>query len=611
MQFYRRTPFLFLLGLATLIFAGSCEEEMTTIGAEVIGGEPFVTDKVIFDVFAFNRKIEAVQTNKLPIYQLGVYVDSVYGRTEAQITSQLTLQGSQGNPIFGVYSQNVEDNADTDDNSSTIEENERVKSVFLYLPFLQNPRGDRDGDGVQDEFDIDPADPNSDTDGDTLSDSQETLSGTNPLDRDTDGDGINDNEDDDTAVSRFPKRADLDSIYGNRNQTFNLKVERSTYFLRDQDPATNFEQAQEYYSTQQFSPAFVAPVPLFDGPVQISDEEILIFAEDDPDTEEDESEDVPERLPPGIRVPLDNTFWQENFLDLEGESELLSRANFNDFMRGIHLTLTPSDQELLILFDLTRATISINYEFDRVEETETTVEERSYTLNLVTGGGAQPIIGNAVNTFINEAYPPAISDVMDTEINANRIYLKGGAGSFAEIRLFEETERATNVIKQIQANNWIINEANLVFYVDQTAMNNVQLSEEPVRLYLYNADTNSPLYDPINELSVADSPFGLFLDYDGFLEEENGKGLKYTIRITEHINDLVVRNSENAILGLTSTPDIRLSGSQSARLSGNMDQDLPVSTNITPLGTVLFGSNVSGAEEDMKLKLEISYTETN
>lgn len=610
MQFYRRTPFLFLLGLATLIFAGSCEEEITTIGAEVIGGEPFVTDKVVYDVFAFNRKIEAVQTNKLPIYQLGVYNDSVYGRTEAQITTQLTLQGGQGNPVFGVYSQNVEDDADSDDNASTINENERVKSVFLYLPFLQNPSGDRDVDGVPDEFDVDPEDPNSDSDGDTLSDSQETLSGTNPLDPDTDGDGIDDNEDDETAVSRFAQRVDLDSIYGNRNQTFNFKVERSTFFLRDQDPATNFEQSQEYYSTQQFSPAFVSDV-LFDGPVQISDEEILIFPEDDPDTEEDESEDLPERLEPGIRVSLDNTFWQENFLDLEGQSELLSRANFNDFMRGIHLTLTPGDQELLILFDLTRATLSVTYEYDLIEEGNPTVEERTYTMNLVTGGGNQPIIGNAVNTFINEAYPPAISDAMDTGINANRIYLKGGAGSFVEIRLFEEMERAQNVIEQIRANNWIINEANLVFYIDQTAMTNVQLSEEPVRLYLYNADTNQPLYDPINERSVADSPFGLFLDYDGFLEEDNGKGLKYTIRITEHINNLVVRDSANAILGLTSTPDIRLSGSLSTRLTGGVDQDLPVSTNITPLGTVLFGSNVSGAEEDMKLKLEISYTETN
>jgi hypothetical protein len=142
-------------------------------------------------------------------------------------------------------------------------------------------------------------------------------------------------------------------------------------------------------------------------------------------------------------------------------------------------------------------------------------------------------------------------------------------------------------------------------------MTDVQIAEQPVRLYLYNAETNEPIYNAVNETNVADSPFGFFLDYDGFIETENNQGLKYTFRITEHINNLVVRDSVNVVLGLTSTPDIRITGSTNSRLSGGIDQDLPVSTNITPLGTVLFGSNLPGTEEDVKLKLEISFTETN
>ncbi|NNE03877.1 MAG: DUF4270 domain-containing protein [Eudoraea sp.] len=605
----KRTQALLLLGLVITILFTSCEEEMTTIGAEVIGGEPFITDKAYFDVFVFNRKIEAVQTNKLPIYQLGVYQDAVYGRTEAQITSQLTLQGGQGNPTFGVYSQAIEDASDSDDNSSTINENERIKSVFLYLPFLQNPSGDRDADGVADVLDADPEDPNSDTDGDTVTDNQERLNMTNPLDPDTDGDGITDDQDEDTAVSRFPNRVDLDSIYGDRTQQFNLKVGRSTFFLRDQDPNTNFEQAQEFYSTQQFAPGFVSDV-LFDDNLTISDEEILSFPEDDPETEEDESEGVPERLQPGIRVELDETFFQQNFLDIEGQSELLSQANFEDYMRGIHLALTPTAEDLLILFDLTRANITITYEYDRIEEGTPIVEEQEYILSLITGGGQLPVNSNAVNTYINDTYPGGIAGSMDTGANASRIYLKGGAGSFAEVHLFEENNGRT-IIEEIKSNNWIINEANLIFHVDRTAMLGVELDEEPQRLYLYNSETVSPIYNPVNEQSVADTPFGIFLDYDGFLETEGGLGTKYTVRLTEHINNLVVRDSVNAVLGLTSTPDIRLAGALSTRLAMGMDEDLPVSSTITPLGTVLFGSNVTGAEEPMKLQLEISYTQTN
>ncbi len=41
------------------------------------------------------------------------------------------------------------------------------------------------------------------------------------------------------------------------------------------------------------------------------------------------------------------------------------------------------------------------------------------------------------------------------------------------------------------------------------------------------------------------------------------------------------------------------------------EADLPLSATITPLSTVLFGNNVPAEEEDMKLKLEIFYTEPN
>jgi hypothetical protein len=45
-------------------------------------------------------------------------------------------------------------------------------------------------------------------------------------------------------------------------------------------------------------------------------------------------------------------------------------------------------------------------------------------------------------------------------------------------------------------------------------------------------------------------------------------------------------------------------------LAGNVEEEIPVGGSIVPLGTVLFGSNVP-ANENQKLKLEISYTETN
>ncbi|NNK19510.1 MAG: DUF4270 family protein, partial [Maribacter sp.] len=206
MSFFKRLHFPVIAGILTVVAFISCEEELTTIGAEVRGGEPFITDKAEFDVFAYNSNIEAVRTNQLPIYQLGVYNDPLYGKTEASITSQLLLTAVS--PNFGVFSQEDEDNWDTDNNVSTIPEVEIVDSVYLYIPFLKNPKGDLDGDGVADEYDIDPRDANSDTDGDGFTDNEERVSGTNPL--------VVDSIDDEGFIANnFSKKVDIDSIYVN------------------------------------------------------------------------------------------------------------------------------------------------------------------------------------------------------------------------------------------------------------------------------------------------------------------------------------------------------------------------------------------------------------
>ena len=62
----------------------------------------------------------------------------------------------------------------------------------------------------------------------------------------------------------------------------------------------------------------------------------------------------------------------------------------------------------MLLLDLTEARITIDYEFDEINDGEVVQEQRQYTMGFISGGGAAPISGNAVNTFINDAYPPEI-----------------------------------------------------------------------------------------------------------------------------------------------------------------------------------------------------------
>lgn len=633
MNFFGKNIFSAIAVIFFVVLLSSCEEEITTIGEGVVAGDPFVADQEDFDVFAFNKRINAIQTNQLPIYQLGIFNDPVYGRTEAQITTQVQLVATD--PIFGNFAQSTEDNPNPDI-ITQIQENETVTSVFLYIPYQTN-QVDSDNDGVDDFLDDNPIDPNSDSDGDGVSDIQENINNSDPLNPDTDGDGIGDAEDEETLGDRFPQQFNLDSIYDSRSSsimslenstaTFNLRVFRSTFFLRDLDPNTNFQQAQEYFSTQRFAPDFINPVPLFDGDVTISNEQIqFIVEEDDPETEDvDEAGTISRTLPPGIRVPLDPTFFQE-ILDKEGDVDLISNANFTNFFRGLHLQVSPQDgNQLLLLLNLATAatgsaSIEINYEFDVVDtngtaddtsDDSTSPEEAMFTLNLLTGGAVSPIAGNAVNTLINDEFPTEIADEMDNGENASRIYLKGGAGSFAEIQLFGEDEATANaVIEEIRSNNWIINEANLTFYIDRDLLDASGDVIEPPRLYLYDASDNSVIYSFINERATSDTRFGRFLDYDGILNPVEGPGITYTFRITDHINDIIVRGEDNVPLGLTMTPDIRLTAAQNAMLVDG-EREIPVVSNIMPLSTVLFGSNVSEANLANQLRLQIFYTEAN
>ncbi len=637
MIFLKKLKWPAFLGILVLMIFVACEEDPTTIGDGIIGNEPFTTSKAEYDVFAYNKKIEAVQTNQLPVYQLGVYNDPLYGRTEARITSQLRL--SLANPNFGIFNQRTEESPDPDAAAQQLDpnmegqtENETVKEVILYIPYLTQDilQRDSDNDGVDDVFDDEPNNASNDSDGDTIENVREKVNGTDPLNADTDGDGIRDDVDTETVKNTFVKRFDLDSIYGNRNQQFKLKVERSNYFLRDLDPNTSFQEAQEYFSTQQFSPTFVGEV-LFEGDVTIDDKEILFFQEDDPETDTDETLQVETRLNPGIRVALKPEFFQTNLLDKESEPELVSQTNFSEFLRGIHLSVEPmAGEEMLLLLDLGQANITVTYDYNRVN-TNNTVEtdddvietdESSFILNLLQ---VQPqsltVSGNAVNTFINDNYPAQIADKLDTGLNASRIYLKGGAGSYAEIRLFDDDDDGlAEAINQIKANNWIINEANLVFYVDRTTLDNAgpapigfdEPSREPARLYLYKNVSGEPLINFATEISTEENLFGSFLNYDGIVQRDaQGQAEKYSIKITDHINNLVVRDSSNVTLGLTMTSDLGRLGRLNAMVNGGEEEELPVISTISPLGTVLFGSEPGAENQSKRLKLEIFYTEAN
>ena len=596
---------VFFLILFMYIF--SCNEEYNTIGVDLVSTSDFITKTEYFPIYSKIDSIADIQSDRQVYMHLGEFTLPVFGRSSANFTTQINIPP---NSIFGNFSQNRELEGDAN-NTKVIEENERVKDVYLEIPFIVDQR-DSDNDGVVDDFDIDPNNPNSDSDGDGVTDIEEQRNGTNPLDPDSDGDGISDLTDtDNSSYESENKVYSVDSIYGNKSTQFNFKVTELTYFFSDLDPYDNFESIKPYYSKRDYyEEGFIGKV-LADYPYELDFNEIRYnYKEDDPETESvDETKLVESRLTPRVRIPLDNFFFQEKILDMEGTEALENATNFHNHIKSLNFRISNSNEDIYMLLNMTGASIKIKYNFDLVNDngtqnilTDDTIEEGERILEL-------PIGGVKINHFKNHGIPK-------NTLSCGKIYLKGGLGTRAVLNLFDN-EGNSDVLEKLRSkNNILINQANLIFYVDPLFVenwNNEGLIAE--RLYVYKTSDNLPLIDYFSDptSSETDPTLNKIL-HGGKLEYKDSKPFRYKINITEHVSDLLNLNNgvyaENIPLSLVVTSDVAFIRSRKAFLKNeDVDVLIPEGTIYNPLGTVILNENPPEEFSDKKLTLEIIYTE--
>ena len=585
----------------------SCTKEYNTIGTDILKSDTFKTNVELVPINVVQKAIPPFKSNALPAYQLGSINDNLFGKSEASFITQVNL--SEISPNFGLWSQQRENDGD-DSNVAVIEENETVTNVYLDIPFFNNTF-DSDGDGVIDIYDVDNNDINSDSDGDGLTDIQERANGTDPLNPDTDGDGITDDKDTDTQNPNSGATLyDVDSLLGNRDASFKIKVQELDYYLRSYDPTDNFESFQKYYSDEIQLLNF-SGFTIHDDEVSIDTNEIVIYKEDDPDTDDvDESEEVKERLTPRLRLPLDKDFFQRKIIDHEGSDDMTNADNFNIYFKGLVLQAYDFSEDLLMILDYSNAKINIEYEYDKYNKNDTDDNTSDDTIDKVKANYELNLSGNQLNVFNKSAYNQDILNNLNSSENLSRVFLKGGEGLIAEIDLFTDND-GNNVLDEIRANGWLVNEANLTMYVDKDKINESGNLIEPFRVYLYDIDAKTPLPDYYIDNSTGPKKSNVKIVHSGILElDEDDKGLKYKIRISEHVKNIVRNDSISAKLGLAVSSSISNSVNTDVKTTDVMKY-IPLATAINPLGTVLIGPNPEPENFDKRMRLEIYYTEIN
>jgi hypothetical protein len=405
----------------------------------------------------------------------------------------------------------------------------------------------------------------------------------------------------DTSVTKYI----LDSIRG--SDTFNLKIYENGYYLRNFDGSGQLQTSQKYYSSQttDFDAAIgnnniaLKEVPQF----KFSSEAINLTYQKDGQTV------IKSTLTPGMFLLLDKgindyTYFKQKIFNAPSGS-LTNNSAFKEYFRGLYFKAEASTGSTGTMASLNFATgyVRIIYHQDilPVPTSGDLTERKEMTLNLA---------GNTVNLFENDSKPEYTNALASANVTTGdeRLYLKGQKGSVAVINLFTET--GENSLANLRQKGWLINEANLIFYIDNTKLGE---APNPNRIYLYNLDDNSPIVD-YYETSTSVNPKFNKLIYGGIIEKEvstDTKFSKYKIRLTAHVNNIINNDSTNVRLGLSVTELITNTSTATLKNPTDLTNDkIPVTSVINPLGTILYGSKIPANDENYakRIKLEIYYT---
>lgn len=377
----------------------------------------------------------------------------------------------------------------------------------------------------------------------------------------------------------------VDSIFGDESKAFNLNIYRSNTFINAFDPSDPTK-INKFYSNDVFEK--VGTELNSDVNYQFKPnrkDTLLVFKRrlyNDAIAKEDSLKlfaSLSSAIPiPFARIPLDKDKIKELFLDKYESSEFSSQNSFNDYFRGLILEATGNEGSIISYnFESTitglRPSIEVYY-------TNTVLKSGSTVLDTIYKNDSFSMSGFRVNTFKmeNKTYP----------VN-NEIKIQGTAGSEGKIKLFDQ-----NKINELRANKWLINDASLTLYINQSS----DTTNVPLRLYLYKTDENttSPVLSQIKD-AISEVNFG---GIDGLLERDsNGKVEKYTFKITDYISDILSG-------AVDYSPTLKLKAYNVSDAPGSASDSIFRNYSWNPKAVTLL--NNSSANGDKKATLKISYS---
>jgi hypothetical protein len=415
----------------------------------------------------------------------------------------------------------------------------------------------------------------------------------------------------------------VDSIYSGENDSFTLDIKRNNFFLRDSDANSGGTEGQKYYSDyKSIIDGQAGSVSLLKGGPQnhIYKKTVIKRSARYTTAAGVLRDTIVETIAPGMFYYLKEDIIGQVLFGSGSAGKLLNNSVFREYFRGLYFTATQNgDQSAYGAPNFDGGIITVKYT-DHLSATDNAPTKKTMQLSL-TGNSLNLFENNYSNDFLNAV------NTSNAEVAAgeSRLYIKGGEGSMAFIDI--DTTSLADLKPDAAGNKRaLINEANLIFYVDESAnamgkVVNGKKAIEPPRIFLYDVNNKRPMYDYYTDGTTISSYPKLSKYVHGGIKDITTGSTQYKIRITDHINNIINKDSTNVKIGLVVTEGISLI--TNATLKNPWTEPwfkgvppvlvqlpvtiLPAASVTHPFGTVLYGTNLP-TTDPKRLKLEIFYT---
>jgi hypothetical protein len=621
-------PILFLL--ISVIFT-SCDKDFNEIGNDIIGDDHFGFEKnTDVSIKAFNQKIGPIASNNLPINPLGFYQNPAFGSTQANFVTQVEL--SSVNPKFNNTNDQEYDILPT-----------VLDSVIMEVPYFKTFIKTEAGVST---FRLD------------------SIYGATPYDQTAS-----------TINSKFRL-----SVYQSNFYLRDLDPGQSLSQLQD------FYTDENTTIDNNKIPVLLNDLPPTD-PRNTDGHENDAFYFDKREHRtsvlNDNNEPVYTRSAPSMRLHLNNAVFNNLILNAPS-GKLVDNTTFKNYFRGLYFKVENGAPGNMAMLNFKAGKITLYYNEDKKKTVNNVVtfERVNKTLALNMTGNCISLLKNSnesvdylnATNSTNEASKlylkggegsiamiDLFGDPADSNYDTYRYVIKkndngkpvdqngviipldlNGNPTSGNYFIYTKTNSPNGISDELDdlryplindvpgqiyhsiKNRWMINDANLVFYIAKTEMSDAT-TIEPGRIFLYDLTNKKALFDySFDFTSNALFPKfnkgifgGILLDDKGkILKQKNSdgvfvnKGTKYKIRITNHIRNLIKNDSTNVRFGVSVTENIGNIGFSKLRNPNSNFNKVPAMSVLSPLGTILYGTNPA-VSDDKKLKLEIYYTKPN